>query len=107
MIPMKTPAVAAIAAAFVFAAVPTVSRADLVFDFSFTGDPGRSGKVTGEIDLPGNPINAIVAATSVFIDSASIAFLYPLPFNTINNLPGNATDANHFTFTIRRTSSKR
>ena len=99
MIPMKTPAVAAIAAAFVFAAVPTVSRADLVFDFSFTGDPGRSGKVTGEIDLPGNPINAIVAATSVFIDSASIAFLYPLPFNTINNLPGNATDANHFTFT--------
>lgn len=99
MIPMKTPAVAAIAAAFVFAAVPTVSRADLVFDFSFTGDPGRSGKVTGEIDLPGNPINAIVAATSVFIDFASIAFLYPLPFNTINNLPGNATDANHFTFT--------
>jgi hypothetical protein len=95
--PMKTPALAAIAAALVLAAAPTVSRANLVFDFSFTGDKG--GKVTGEIDLPGNPSNATVAATSVFIDSASIAFPYPLPFNTINTLDGNSIDANHFTFT--------
>jgi hypothetical protein len=94
---MKTPALAAITATLVLAAVPTVSRANLVYDFSFTDESGNS--VTGEIDLPDDPINATVAATSVFIDSASIPFPYPLPYDTINNMPGNMKGFNSFTFT--------
>jgi hypothetical protein len=57
----------------------------LDFNFSVTGGASYPGTFTGEIvGLTDNTANQ--AATSVFIDTASITFPFGLPYNTISNV---------------------
>jgi hypothetical protein len=82
-------------AATTWLAAPTVSFASVIFDFTFQGDSsGAPGTVTGEIVLPDNANNNTTAATSVIIDSATVPFSYPLPYDTIVS-----SDLNTFTVT--------
>ena len=68
-------------------AVPTVSRADLIFNFSISGDSSHPGTVTGEIVLPDSANNNVhTPATHVIIDTVSIATPYTLPHDTIGEL---------------------
>src|SRR5215469_4101606 len=80
----------------VWLAVPSVCRASLIFDFSFSGVPLFPGTVTGEIDLPDNANNNTTAATSVIIDTSTIASPITLPFDTLSH----ATQFLTNTFTV-------
>jgi hypothetical protein len=62
------------------------AQADIIFDFTFHGDSGAPGTVTGEVDLPDSATNGQpTAALHVFIDSATIPFPFTLPFDTIGD----------------------
>jgi hypothetical protein len=65
--------------------VPSVCRAELIYDFSFAGSATQPGTVTGEIDLPDSANNnpAGVMADKVIIDTSTSTFnIGTLPYNT-------------------------
>jgi hypothetical protein len=76
---------ASLALATTCLATPSVCRAELIYDFSFTGSSTQPGTVTGEIDLPDTANNnpAGVMADKVIIDTSTSTFNFgKLPYNT-------------------------
>lgn len=84
-------------AAAAWLAAPTVSRASLIFDYSFSGTSSGPGTVTGEIVLPDNANNNTTTPTAVIIDTSTISFPFQLPYDTINDV--HPVDSDSFTVT--------